>query len=329
MVQVRPRIAVFFLGGTIAMVPDKSQRIKPELPGEQLLQSIGRIDHLADVEVTNFSMLPSSELTLEHLRVLATTINGMEDVDGFVVVQGTDTIEETSFALGCLVTRDVPLVITGAMRGPLELGADGSANLRAAIMSAIDPRLADLGASVVMNNEIHAATYVQKSHTFFASAFNSPNAGPMGFVIEGKAHLVALPAVRSPRFEIETDIPSVALIKVGMGDDGRLLSAVAQSGFKGVVLEGLGVGHVPTPLLEHIDVLLASRIPVVLARRDSAGCIFSQTYGYPGSESDLLNRGVINSGLMGGLKARLFLQIILASGDQNNIQQHFSVFNTT
>ena len=66
-------------------------------------------------------------------------------------------------------------------------------------------------------------------------------------------------------------------------------------------------------------------MPVVLARRVAGGPVFEKTYGYPGSEMDLIERGVIPSGELGSAKARLLLQIALGAGcDAAEIGQIFA-----
>ncbi|MDP1142399.1 asparaginase domain-containing protein, partial [Klebsiella pneumoniae] len=90
---------------------------------------------------------------------------------GVVVVQGTDTLEETAFLLDLACAPGTPVVVTGAMRRPDLPGADGPANLAAALAVAADPGCAGLGVLAVLADEIHAARHVRKTHTTSVATF--------------------------------------------------------------------------------------------------------------------------------------------------------------
>lgn len=310
------RVLLISTGGTITMTTGVGGGIAPTLTGEDLVRAVPELAQLARIEVHSYSTKPGASLTLEDLVTIADLIDtGMPaGYDGAVVVQGTDTIEETAFVLDTLVGSDRPVVVTGAMRGAAAPGADGPANLLAAVTVASSSAASSLGTVVVLNDEVHAARYVQKSHTSAPSAFTSPGFGPIGRVIEGCLHLYAKPARLAALARPARDAnASVALVKIPLGDDGRLLGVLPALGYQGAVIEGMGAGHLPAVLADRVSQLVAA-MPVVLATRVAAGPVFERTYGFPGSEMDLIARGAIPGGYLAGGKACLLLRLLLATG---------------
>jgi L-asparaginase len=313
-----PKVLLVSLGGTITMTRSESGGIVPTLTAADLVKAAPGIEAAAQIETFSPLRKPGPSLVLDDLievaRLLRERLAG--DVDGAVVIQGTDTIEETAFVLDCLVDGPKPVIVTGAMRGPEAAGADGPGNVLAATIVAASAGARERGVLVVLNDEIHAARFVQKSHTALPSAFRSPLGGSVGLVIEGQTRFHSRTArcvvISGP---ISDEDAPVALVKIALGDDGRLLRVLPQLGYRGVVIEGMGVGHVPASLAPILADLVAV-MPVVLASRVETGPIFSRTYGFPGSESDLLARGLVSAGSLSGLKARLFLQLLLRSGRQ-------------
>lgn len=321
-----PLVLVVSLGGTITMTSTGAGGIRPTLTAEQLLAAEPRLGQVARLEAITPMSVPGASLTIQQLcdlaQLLRKRLDGKPDSPiGAVVVQGTDTIEETAFVLDLLASfGDAQVVVTGAMRGPQEPGADGPANLLSAITVACDARLRGIGAVAVLNGEIHAARWVQKMHTTLTSAFMSPGTGAIGVVTEGRAHLFSRPERLTP---FTHPLPSsllgtepgaaVAQISLGLGEDGRLLATLPGLGYKGAVIEAMGAGHVPGACVDALA-SLAAQMPVVLCTRVRGGRVFTGTYGFPGSEMDLLARGLIAGGYLTPAKARLLLSLLLTAG---------------
>lgn len=295
------------------MTRDATGAIKPTLAAEDLLRAVPGIDNVATISARSLMGIPGASLTLDNLLELVGVIDKAlaEGTDGVVVIQGTDTIEETAFVLDLLVKGDAPVVVTGAMRGAEAAGADGPANVLSAVTVASDPASRGMGTIVILNDEIHAARFVQKSHTALPSAFLSPMAGPIGLVIEGRARF-NVRVHRKQTLDWSRTGPDrpVALALMALGDDGRMLGSLASLGYQGAVLVAMGAGHVPAIVMDRIR-KLAGEMPVVLATRVQTGPIFARTYGFPGSEKDLLANGVMSAGPLSALKARLLLTLIL------------------
>ena len=310
-----PRILCLSLGGTITMQPDASGGMVPKLGAAELLASAPGLAQVAEIEAHSLLRVAGPSLSPAILVDAALRIEAgfAAGFDGALLIQGTDTIEESAFLLDLLVGGNKPVVVTGAIRGADAPGADGPANLLAAAAVAASAGARGLGTLVVLNSEIHAARFVQKSHTSVPQAFSSPLVGPLGVVSEDRPRFYAR-VDRAPVLPAGDGPPApVALVKWAMGDDGRVLPLLPGLGYAGLVVEAMGGGHVPA---EAAPVLgeLARQIPVVLATRCLAGPVFTQTYSYPGSEIDLLGRNLVPAGYLPGLKARLLLGLALRQG---------------
>jgi L-asparaginase len=326
-----PHIAVITLGGTIASVPDSNGNdAVPKMTAEGLFDTVPQARQLANLTPHSFRQYPSGDLSLDDILELAALIADMaktQDIDGVVITQGTDTLEETSFLLDLLLTTDLPVVLTGAMRNPGLPGADGPANLLCAVRVATNHQSRGLGPLVVISDEIHLPRFVRKMHSGSTSAFNSPNAGPIGWITEGRVRIPLRPATRTQPVQRElitsSRMPRVALLKLGLAADDSLIQLVLQDGFDGIVIETFGGGHVPRQLMPSLT-KAADKFPVVFASRTGAGELYESTYGFPGSERDLLSQGLLSSGILDGLKSRLLLTLLLATGaSRDEITQRF------
>jgi L-asparaginase len=315
--HTRPRVDCLATGGTIASVATRQgEGVTPTLGVEELVRSVPELAAVADLRAAQFMQRPSTAITFADMLALRNEINRrVEDGSaGVVVTQGTDTIEETAFALDLLCSGDAPIVITGAMRNPSVPGADGQANLLSAVRLAATPEARGLGAVVVFNDEIHAARFVAKTHTSSLSAFGSRPVGPLGWLSEGRPVIAVRPAGRI-HLDVpsNTSVPQVALVRLALDDDGRILAALPSLGFAGAVIEGFGGGHVTPPMVPQIE-RLAAQMPVVLASRTGSGEVLSHTYQYRGSEIELLKLGLVRAGPLDGLKSRVLLSLGLAAG---------------
>lgn len=315
--MAKPKIAVGTLGGTITMVSnDSGSGIAPSLDAVSLLAGIPALREIAEVTAETLLRAPGASLTFDQLAAALSWARNMvaQGSDGVVLVQGTDTLEESAYYFDLFWDQAEPLVLTGAMRSPEQVASDGPANLVAAVAVAGHPGSRGRGVLVVMNDEVHAATRVKKIRASGLAAFRSSSFGPLGCFEEGNVVYVNRADRPEPLTLLRTPISTrIALIETHLGDEGLLLRTAADSGFDGIVLAGFGVGHVSASLADAVSEV-ARALPVVLTSRTGTGTTFQSTYGFKGSEMDLLQRGAIPGGWLDSRKACVLLTCLTAAG---------------
>jgi len=316
-------IVILFTGGTISMRLDPATGAAvPALSSDQIIEAAPGLSSIADVEYEEFSRLPGPHITPEHMWRLARRAASWlerDDVDGLVVTHGTDTLEETAYLLDLVLMSPKPVVVLGAIRTMSELGWDGPANLQAGVRVAADPTSRDRGVLVVMNELILTAFEAQKMHTEASGSFASPEFGPVGVIDANRVRYArhaprpgpwrdpaADAGLRVARLESRVD-----LIKATAGADDRFFRCSLGSGTQGIVLEAMGRGNVPPSMKPGIAAAMEAHVPVVISSRYGAGSV-QERYGYEGGGHDLAQMGVIFSGRLTGIKARMKLMVALA-----------------
>lgn len=311
-------VSMFTLGGTIAMAnraaDNRAGGVVARLTGADLIAAVPGLDAAGvTLDIRDALAVPSANLTFQHVFELVEAASQAvaDGAAGVIVTQGTDTLEETSFLADLVWPHLEPIVFTGAMRNPTLAGPDGPANLLAAVHVAACAQARDLGAVVVLNDEIHAPRWVRKTHATSTATFASPNVGPIGLVAEGRPRVLARPERFAPLASGSLDC-RVGLYTTTLDDDVALVEAIAV-GCRGLVVAGYGVGHVPSAMAPVLGAI-AERMPVVLTSRTGSGPVLRHTYGAIGSETDLQRRGLINGGLLDPYKARILLKLLLGNG---------------
>ncbi|HEX8857210.1 MAG TPA: asparaginase [Thermoleophilaceae bacterium] len=305
------RVHVVATGGTIAMA---GALAAPAHAGEELVAALPGVEEIADVSVEQVANVPgvelSPQLAAEALERAERAVAA--GARGAVIVQGTDTIEETA-QLGDLLWRhEEPVVVTGAMRPASTPSADGPSNLLDAIRVAVSPQARRAGALVSFDGLVHAGDAAVKSHSWRPAAFSSQV--PVGRVREGVVELRTRPERRPPIGTLQAALDGgferrVPIVAAAAGMDGAPL---AIEGAEAIVLIALGAGHVPKAMLPAVDEALERGLPVVACARPHEGGTLRRTYGYEGSESDLERRGVILAGDASPWKARIRVLAALA-----------------
>ena len=284
----------------------------PTLSGDDLLASVPGLETIAAVEPIDWGLVPASHLTFDQVLDIGRVLAGQlarPEIDGAVVVQGTDVIEETAFAWDLLPMEDKPVVVVGAMRSASQEAYDGPENLRNAVTAAADPLLRGQGVVVAMAGQLHGADDVRKTHTHAHATFASPNLGPLGSVGEGRVSL------RRQRVRaVLPSLPQAAAAPV------PVLSVVLDSQPRlggdrpaGLVVAAAGGGNTPPSYLELAQPLLDAGVPVVLTTRCPSGSP-QPGYGFPGGSTTWWEAGAVFSGTLDALKARILVAFGVGAG---------------
>ncbi len=291
----------------------------PSLSGEEIMSMVTNIDKFAEIESINFSQLPGPHidpLMMMKIRDEVLKIISRPDITGVIITHGTDTLEETAYLLDLTIQSEKPIIVIGAMRNSSELGYDGPSNLAAAVCTAISPEAKNKGVLVVMNNTVNAASEVTKTNTLSLDTFQSMEFGPLGIVDNDKL-ILRRDIIHRQHIPATSIVTDVSLIKCVAGMDSKMFRFCADSGSKGIVIEGMGRGNVPPAMLEGIQYALDKKVAVVLVSRCPTGRVLD-TYGYEGGGRQLRQMGVLFGGSLPGQKARIKLMLALSITDDLN-----------
>jgi len=311
-----PKVLMVFTGGTISMRYDPLKGgATSVLDARGIIERTPGLGDIANIEPLDWGRVPATHLSFSQLFELRNLLRDAladERYDGAVLIQGTDNIEEVSFAFDLLLDSEKPVIVVGAMRNAFEEGYEGPVNLRDAVRCAASQRLKGQGVLVVMAGTIHSADDVVKTNTYSYATFQSPNLGPLGFVDEGE---VIVRRRRVGRRHISTEVAGepVALFKVYLGADGSIIRLATRAGARGLVVEGAGTGNTPLDVLTASVEAMQAGIPVVMATRCSAGSA-KPMYAFPGGGATWRDAGALFAGYISGLKARLMLSLAVGGG---------------
>lgn len=305
------KILVLHTGGTISMQADQNGAVESS-PINPMTQVTSPLENIEVVSV-DFLNLPSPHIQIDHMMMIYKKIREEAfHFDGFVITHGTDTLEETAYFLDTMSIPQKPIVLTGAMRSSNELGSDGIYNYRTALRVAADEKSADKGVLVVMNDEIHAAKYVTKTHTTNVSTFQTPTHGPLGLVTKREI-LFFKAADKRVRFDLQAINGVVPIIKSYADMDTILLDALVEAPISGLVIEALGAGNLPPASISAIKKLINKQLPIVLVSRCFNG-IAEPVYAYDGGGIQLEELGVLFVKELNPQKARIKLLIAVNAG---------------
>ncbi|MCX8166160.1 MAG: Glu-tRNA(Gln) amidotransferase subunit GatD [Acidilobaceae archaeon] len=286
------RVFVLGCGGTVASRVDyDTGAVRPYLTAQELALSSPEMLRYARVEAEQLLSILSEDMKPrfweEIVREAARAIE--RGYDGIVITHGTDTMSYTAAALSFAFHRGlpVPIAMTGAQRSSDRPSSDASFNLVAATLVAARAPFAEV--SVVMHGEsgdsyalAHRGVRVRKMHSSRRDAFRSVNARPLAKVwpYEGKIELVERRFKgRGGELAVDNGFEErVALVKHFPGAAGEVIHALLDRGFRGIVVEGTGLGHVSTDAVGALERAREMGVPVVVATQTIYGRVNLNVY---------------------------------------------------
>ncbi len=327
-----PRIAVLATGGTIAGRAATPGSVTDYAPGvlaaETLLAAVPQLAGRAAIECAQIANIGSEHMTETVWRALAKTIlERRRAVDGFVILHGTDTMEETAFFLDCLLAGGcgVPVVLTGAMLPADALSADGPANILNAVRVATNAGAAGRGVLVQFAGRIHEAARVYKADALAVDAFRSAGSGLAGVLVGGEVRFYNVCGDWEwPDLDLDPEtlpaLPEVGILYGHAGMDGKSVAAFLDAAdWGGVVYAGVGMGNIHDAARPALLDAVRRGIPVVRATRVDGSLAVPK----PGDVAD----GFVCANRLSPQKARVLLQLALAGGaERERLQSIFDLY---
>ncbi|WP_222913907.1 asparaginase [Natrinema sp. SYSU A 869] len=286
-------VIVISTGGTIASTKGSGGGASPELTGDDLVTNVPGLSDDIELTTYDFSNIPSPHFSVNQMHKLSELIADYDrddTVDGIVITQGTDTLEEVAYFVDLCYDGDTPVVFTGAMRNPSLASPDGPANLLIAIRTATSDGARGRGVLVAFNDQVHAAKLVTKTHSMRLDTFRSPELGPLAVhdeeTIRWRASVDSTPTID---IAPETLTNEVAALTVTV--DMPPSQIPEPDDFESVVLATTGAGHIPTGIISPLEELAREDVPLVATTRCLEGRLATSTYNYRGSEQTLVGLG--------------------------------------
>jgi L-asparaginase len=304
-------VLVITTGGTIG------------LSGQELVEAVPQLAEVANITVEEYVRFGSSSMRPEHWVGLARRIAQVfrEDagLHGVIVTHGTDTMEETAYFLHLTVKDERPVVVTGAMRGPTAVSADGPANVIAAARVLVTPEARGQGVLVVLNDQVHSARDVRKMDSNRVDAFRS-EWGPLGLVDSDRVlmrHSLRTRHTMASELDLPADsLPYVPVVDDFAGSDGSVIRALAAQGVSGIVVQAFANGRASPGTTAAMLEVAAAGVPIALASRVAEGRVMDRDQGL-----------LIAAGDLSPQKARVLLMLALGrTRDAAELRRIFATY---
>jgi glutamyl-tRNA(Gln) amidotransferase subunit D len=299
-----PRVAIVSTGGTIASHVDyRTGGVRAALSASELYSVVPELSEIAVVDTEILFSIFSENITAKHWIATAKAVakHIQNGVAGVVVAHGTDTLGYSAAALS-FVLQDlpVPVVMVASQRSADRPSSDAATNLVGAVRAAVSAPFAEV---VIAMHEtvsdtsivLHRGTKVRKCHTSRRDTFKSVNASPLARIEDGKIRMltksyrkrdVSRKLKLNPNFE-----EKVALVKAYPDINPEVIDWYVANGYRGIILEGTGLGHVGDYLFSAIRKAVEKDVIIAMTSQCIWGRLNMNVYD---QGRDLLSMGVIS-----------------------------------
>jgi len=271
-----PRVAIISTGGTIASRVDyRTGGVRPALSASDLYSVVPELSEIANIDAEILFSLFSEDITAKHWSEMAKAVAKQieKGTAGVVVAHGTDTLGYTAAALSfALQDLPVPVIMVASQRSADRPSSDAATNLIGAVKASAHAPFAEVAVAIhdtVSDKDIvlHRGTKTRKCHTSRRDTFKSVNTTPLAKVTNGKIIMLTKDYHKrdvSRRLSLKPNFDDrAALIKFHPSLNSEVIDWHVEKGYRGIILEGTGLGHVGSYLLSSIrravekDVLIA------------------------------------------------------------------------
>ncbi len=329
-------ISIVSTGGTIiSKVEYETGAVRPALTADDLMDFVPELKELGSIEVVDLYRLLSENMTPEHWTSISRAVWSkiVGGADAVIVAHGTDTMSYTSSALAfALRNLPLPIVLVGSQRSSDRPSSDSALNLIASAIIALNAPFGEV--VVAMHGSIsdsyvlaHRGVKVRKMHSSRRDAFQSINDIPLAKVVFPDKKVVMInnrylrrcrkeDLILAPNFERR-----VAIVKAYPGISPEIIDYLVDKGFKGIVLEGTGLGHINDSCIAFVKRAVDEGVIVAMATQTIFGRVNMNVYT---TGRKLLMAGVLPASDMLAETAYVKLSWLLANfNDLSEVRKLF------
>ncbi len=279
----KPKVALITTGGTITSRIDyKTGAVRSLTKTEQLLFNIPELNKIVDLKLfAPFAIMSEDMTPVEWQKIAEVVLRELKKNDGVIVTHGTDTLHYTAAALSFMIQGlNRPVALVGGQRSSDRGSFDGAQNLICAAHFATS-NIAEVAVVMHANSADDfcyaiRGTKVRKMHTSRRDAFRPINELPIAKIWpNGKIeHMNGHKKTGNAKLTLKSGFETkIALIKVFPGESPDIIDFYTENGYKGIIFEGTGLGHVPTKLIEAVKRAISKGIFVGVTSQ----CIYGRT----------------------------------------------------